>query len=251
MQPIVDCFIFNNELDLLEIRLNSLKDYVSMFILIESATTHSGHPKPLTYELNKQRFAKFNIRHIVLSELTGETALAREICQRDAITTAVSDLPDDTMLLLSDVDEIPDMETFTGSEGVFIQSFYYYYVNTRNGEPWGGTVATTKKNLTTPDILGMPGSPQRYRDIRCMLPTVGYGWHFSTLGPIENIIDKIESYSHQEFNTDEYKAQIRVRADNLTDYLGRNDKVFTVKDPSGPKYLLDNRAKYSHLFYQL
>ena len=50
---IYDCFNFFNELDLLEIRLNTLKDSVDYFVIVESNVTHSGQFKPLYYEENK------------------------------------------------------------------------------------------------------------------------------------------------------------------------------------------------------
>ena len=42
---IYDCFMFNNENDLLEIRLNILNNYVDYFVIIESSETHSGLKK--------------------------------------------------------------------------------------------------------------------------------------------------------------------------------------------------------------
>ena len=63
-----DIFTFNNELDMLEIRLNVLNDYVDYFVIVESTETFSGVPKPLYYELNKNRFSEFHhkiIHHIV------------------------------------------------------------------------------------------------------------------------------------------------------------------------------------------
>ena len=53
---VYDCFSFFNELDLLEIRLNVLKDVVDKFVLVEATRTHTGRPKPLYYEENKARF---------------------------------------------------------------------------------------------------------------------------------------------------------------------------------------------------
>ena len=60
MRKIYDCFNFFNELDLLEIRLNTLYDIVDYFVIIESNLTHSGEVKPFYYEDNKSRFEKFS-----------------------------------------------------------------------------------------------------------------------------------------------------------------------------------------------
>ena len=59
MAKIYDCFNFFNELDILELRLNILYDYVDYFVIVESSVTHSGQPKPFYLEENKERFAKF------------------------------------------------------------------------------------------------------------------------------------------------------------------------------------------------
>ena len=51
---VIDVFPFFNELDLLEIRLNSLDPYVDCFILSEATKTFSGLDKPLYYQENKE-----------------------------------------------------------------------------------------------------------------------------------------------------------------------------------------------------
>jgi len=56
---IYDCFIFFDELDLLEIRLNELDLYVGQFVLVETDETYQGAEKPLYYQENRKRFEKF------------------------------------------------------------------------------------------------------------------------------------------------------------------------------------------------
>ena len=46
---IFDCFMFNNETMLLEIRLNILNEYVDYFVIVESAETHSGLKKKIKF----------------------------------------------------------------------------------------------------------------------------------------------------------------------------------------------------------
>ena len=55
---VYDCFIFYNELDLLEIRLKTLDSVVDHFVLVEATKTHRGKDKPLYFEENKERFKK-------------------------------------------------------------------------------------------------------------------------------------------------------------------------------------------------
>ena len=59
MSKIYDCFNFFNELDILELRLNTLYDHVDFFVIVESDVTHSGEPKKFFYEEHRERFSKF------------------------------------------------------------------------------------------------------------------------------------------------------------------------------------------------
>ena len=43
---VYDCFLFYDEFDILEIRLNILNDVVDYFVLVESSRTFSGNKKP-------------------------------------------------------------------------------------------------------------------------------------------------------------------------------------------------------------
>ena len=58
-RKIVDSFIFSNELDMLEYRLELLYDKVDHFILVESNKTHTGEDKALFFTIHKKRFQKF------------------------------------------------------------------------------------------------------------------------------------------------------------------------------------------------
>jgi beta-1,4-mannosyl-glycoprotein beta-1,4-N-acetylglucosaminyltransferase len=60
MPKLYDSFLFFQELDLLELRLNYLNDKVDYFIIVEACQTFSGNKKPFNYEINKKRFEKFN-----------------------------------------------------------------------------------------------------------------------------------------------------------------------------------------------
>ena len=63
---IYDCFLFFNELDILEIRLELLYDKVDYFILSECDTTFSGISKPFYYDDNKYKFKKYSDKIIHL-----------------------------------------------------------------------------------------------------------------------------------------------------------------------------------------
>jgi tetratricopeptide (TPR) repeat protein len=120
-----DCFIFNNEFDLLEIRLKYLWDLVDVFVLVESDTTFAGKEKPLHFEENKERFkwAESKIKHIVkkvdrekidFSDESIEGSIRHatfrwdiERAQRNHIGEGIKEANDEDLIMMSDVDEIP------------------------------------------------------------------------------------------------------------------------------------------------
>ena len=116
---IYDCFTFYNELDLLEARLNILDSRVDYFVLVESTRTHSGEEKELVFEKNKERFARFSkkIIHIVVDdmpEVRGNNRMASDNFQREAIMRGLSTCNAEDMILISDLDEIPNLEDIDG-----------------------------------------------------------------------------------------------------------------------------------------
>ena len=78
---VVDAFIFFNELDLLEMRLEELFDVVDVFVLVEATRTFRGEPKPLHFAENRSRFQPYasKIRHVVVTDLPdGDDPWVRE-----------------------------------------------------------------------------------------------------------------------------------------------------------------------------
>ncbi|WP_404370644.1 hypothetical protein AB5I39_02350 [Sphingomonas sp. MMS24-J45] len=109
---IFDVFPFDRELDMLEHRLRETVDLVDGVILIEASQTYRGDPKPLYFAAAAARFAwaKAKIRHVTLASLGGPEASPKERAarQRNAAVLALRDAAPDDILLLLDVDEIPD-----------------------------------------------------------------------------------------------------------------------------------------------
>jgi hypothetical protein len=245
----IDLFPFFNELDLLEIRLNSLAPYVERFVLVEMPVTHSGKLKPLYFEENKARFKDFNITHLIAPPKK-DTSWVLEHYQREYLMNGLLNVDEDEVVLLSDLDEIPDLGKYIdGQEGAFKQKLYYYYLNVFTGDSnWKGTIATRMKNIS---------KLNRIRNLRNKYPTIVHGgWHFSTLGPVENIIYKIESFAHVELNTPEHKSRIEENRRTLTDPYNRvaknwgerKDVKLMVETPNGPEWLLNNKERYPHLW---
>ena len=107
---IIDSFIFSNELQMLELRLDYLNPLVDKFILVESSTTHSGEEKPLHFNENKEKFSKYlhKIEHIIVDDLSGQDhpmgiSWTRENKHRNGILEGLKNVPDDALVMISDV----------------------------------------------------------------------------------------------------------------------------------------------------
>ena len=113
---VIDAVPFFNELEMLRVRFEELDPVVDKFVLVESAMTHSGKPKPLHFEDNRSRFEPWldKIVHVVMETLPDSLDhWVRERSQRDGIHDGVAQtgaLPED-LLLVSDTDEIPRRST--------------------------------------------------------------------------------------------------------------------------------------------
>lgn len=194
---IVDAFMFYNELDILEYRLTLLDPYVDLFVLVESEVTHIGTTKDLIFEQNKERFSKWipKIRHVIARDMPkDENPWSREKYQRHCVLDGLEGVPDDAIVMISDVDEIPDMtlaymindQTTTCHMHMFEYSFKYTFT----GEPWFGTVITKCREMKT---LG----PNFFRDHRWRFRALGLaGWHLSSFGDAEMIHRKLKTYAH-------------------------------------------------------
>jgi glycogen(starch) synthase len=203
---VFDCFTFFNELDTLEIRLEELADVVDSFVLVEAPRTFSGQPKRLFFAEHRDRFARFSrkIVHVVVEDLpvSARSAWERESWQRNAIVRGLGDARPEDLVLISDVDEIPRaslVRAFDGEGAGFEQTSFYYALNCRNlrgQEPRAWSVILRRRDLRT---------PQEARERRFELPLLrDGGWHFSYLGGADAIRSKIQAFSHQELNVEEF-----------------------------------------------
>lgn len=270
---IYDCFLFFNELDLLEIRLNELDDVIDKFVLVESSRTFSSKTKPYYFDQNRDRFKRFlhKIIHVKVDDLppipprqgrmgTFHNRHDVESFQRNCVSRGLVDCNPNDIILLSDIDEIPRPQSVRESIKIlekdknsfitFTQKFYYYFlnglcVNNKEPEPWLGTTACI--------FSSYPGS-QGMRDMRRKSSHTlqNAGWHFSFLGGEDAIAYKIESFAHAEWDNEKVKDRKRLKQSIETgqDIFGRNDKprqVYVKIDDTFPKYLLENLDKYSHL----
>lgn len=263
---IYDCFIFNNELDLLEIRLNELSDKVDKFVLVEAKKTFTKIDKPLYFNENKAKFKKFlhKINHIIVEDFNEKINIPdwinnsnvfsknkniwkNEIIQRNSILKGLEKCKKDDIVLIGDIDEIPNLELIKQIKDKniiygFEQNLFYYYLNNISETKWIGTKAVFFKSLSTPQEIRMSNSFKKVKN---------GGWHFSFLGGASTIKEKIKSFSHQEYNTKEINnlKRIEFNINNGLDIFDRPIKFKTINSLKGlPKYIIKNKNKYKKYF---
>lgn len=272
---IYDCFLFFNELDLLEIRLNVLKNVVDKFVLVESSKTFSGKNKPLYYQENMERFSQFNdkVIHVVFDEnVNGITnPWIIENNQRNYIIHGLKEAQDNDVVLISDLDEIPNPDKilkYKDYSGIkcFQNDFYYYYLNYLCvDEPiwYKGTRmlkfgeckhcldnVKVKMNSRLPEEYKQGTTINKIRYYKKGKQIKNGGWHFSYLGGAEAIQKKIMSISHSEFQKPEFTdiEKIRSRVEAGEDIFGRGKRYRMVNINHGfPQYIIDNVDKFQHL----
>ena len=259
---IVDCFTFYNEFDLLTYRLNILNPIVDYFILVEARQTHVGKEKELLYEKNKEKYLEFQdkIIHIVVDlphkivDVSKDEQWVNERFQRNSIKDGLDKLnllPED-LIIISDLDEVADPVTLekmkTGTILVDIFSlemqFHYYNLNTISPNPW-----TSAKIISFNKFNELSISCSDIRARNCHI-IKNAGWHLSYFGDSHFIKNKIENFSHQEFNNDNYTDidKISQRLSDGEDVYGRSYVTFNKVPISQNAYLPPDFRKYLSRF---
>lgn len=263
---IIDCLIFFNEYDILESRLKYLYDSVDQFVIVESDVMFSGQSKPYNFEQQQERYKAYSdkITYLKFSpdisgldftvkpkQLDFSTAHWRvENAQREHIKTALETVHGDSMVLISDVDEIPNKNLFVDLQ-MAIQSkpnialeqqMFYYNLRQQQKNPWCGTVAATARQV---HLRG----PQWCRDHRWSMPRAANGgWHLSYFTDLELIQFKIKNFAHQEFNNEEFTnlEVIKQKVDSGQDLFDREENPFEPFDSKTlPKEFLDSFGQFA------
>ena len=237
-RKIVDSFIFFNELDILEYRLELLYDKVDHFILVESNITHSGEDKPLYFTIHKKRFAKYldKITHIIVtdfprkltqSEIDELVAIpeirnmnwVREHHQRRAISRGVDKLNLDyeDIIFVSDIDEIPDMDRLDDvinqlpyGPVVCEQRWFIWNTKWEKELSWVGSTAFQYSHYLSNKDIFQHLRNTRWDDIHLEFTLAPCGWHLSWFGTLEFIKSKMYSFAHTEAATDFFKFEYNI-----------------------------------------
>jgi len=233
---IIDAFIFYNEIDLLRYRLELLHEVVDYFVIVEATLTHIGKPKEMFFDKSLLELFPNKIIHIVVDDLpfpeniydaSKNHHLLNEIFQRNCIQRGIEQIKMDESdyIIVSDVDEIPDPKTLLTlkSEQFIIdcasleQALYYYNLNSKHVDKWYYSKIIKYKKVK---LFGYS-----YQSIRMSSQTILYngGWHLSYFGSVEFIANKIQNFSHQEYNNESILSKIKENMENSKDLYNRGN----------------------------
>ena len=291
---IFDCFMYYDEDIVLDLRLNVLNRYVDKFVIVESKYTHSGEKRKLLFDINKYSKFKTKIDYIILDnepenlEIISDednedkknskyimNALKRENFQRNGITKGLKMANKEDLIIISDVDEIPNLsilniEKIKDEIILFKQNFYYYKFNLKlENMPWYGSKACRYKNLKSPQwIRNIKGknypfwrldvifSDKKYSNIKFI---ENGGWHFSNMKTPDEIEKKMRTYlHHREYDikplgTEKIKQIIKskksiynLRADMKTEKIDGTQDLKQTDGNDLPEFIKQNKEKYSN-----
>lgn len=250
---IVDCFMFNNEFDVLDIRLNELCNTVDKFIISESNLSHSGKTKPLYLKqaMADGMFSEFKdkIQLIEVDLSLYRNGWDKENAHRNSLMAECQNLDGNDTILISDCDEIPSTDTINKLDYcfssypciVFKQAFFYYTFNYVKKEECHGTIALLKESLDSTTF-------QMLRDSRFHLPYISAsGWHLSYFGGPEIIKEKIENFAHMEYSDQNNIDIIKDRMEKGIDIFGREsngEQLVSNAKYQLPYTVIKNKNKY-------
>ena len=289
---IYDCFMYYDEDEMLNLRLNILNKYVDKFIVAESKFTHSGKIKDKNFDINK--FSKFknkinyfyiekepkNISKFLDADSQDEknnkkilNAMARDNFQRNCLSDGIRDANDEDLIILSDLDEIPNLENvefekIKNNILLFEQKIFYYKFNLLYPNfLWYGSKACKKKNFLYPQWLrniknkkypfwrfDALFSKKKYQNIYILKDG---GWHFTNIKSPEQIHNKMINFAHHfeyeksNFSENDMKNFIKNRVVFYDHFSDKNKNRFKsqikleiAKRGILPKYLIENIENY-------
>lgn len=209
MARLYDCFLYNNERELLGIRLALLAPVVDQFVVVWSRQTFTGRtkPDPFPHDLIASLGLTERAHVVELERLEGNDAWAKESFSRNAVARGLANAAPDDIVMVSDVDEIPRPSALAEARKrsanqlpvVFSQDYFNFKFNYKLAyglhAAWAGPVLCQYRTFE---------SAQRLREMRwALVEKPGSccedgGWHFSFITATDDVLDKLSAFSHQE-----------------------------------------------------
>lgn len=253
-RKVFDCIMYFQELEILEIRMETLRDVVDYFVIVEANRTHQNNPKDFTL-LGSDLLDKWahKIIYIPLGMPTyNGNPWEFEAFQRNGAMRILyrSAQPDD-LVLVGDLDEIPNPDVVSaGVPGVCLQKLSYFWMNYCCHFDWQGTVIIPWSEIATYKDLNMV----RFNRTRFTGIPNG-GWHCSYLGGVDAIINKIKNFAHGEYNFDYWLDPKRIQqcVDLGCDLYERGglDRIYHPSPVTSlPLYVQQNADRFKHFLYQ-
>lgn len=266
---VFDTTIYNGEADLLEIRFNILSPYVDKFVIVEGTETFSGKFKPLYWAERDERFSEWEdkviyvvvkgyrddeVDNLVTDEFKLELPFFRAFYQKECIRKGLSEAKDEDIVIYGDIDEVINPDILERVKFGYQldkvynleQLNYCYYLNNRSSEKWIGTIVGRWGDVKTKTF-------KHWRATHTNVLPNG-GWHFTSIGGVDSVRHKLDSYDHQEFNTLDTQNLLEERINRGEDYLGRTHDwlgvpfSYHIDETELPQYLLENRERYKKLW---
>ena len=290
---IFDCFMYFDEDLILDVRLNYLNKFVDQFVIVESVYSHNGEKRNPQFDIKKFKKFENKITYLLidhqekdflpikdtdtLNEVAGKkvmNALKRENYQRNFLINGLIEATDEDWIIISDLDEIPNLEMNNLRECenkivFFKQIMIYYKLNLYLAEfPWIGSKACKKCLLRSPQWLrnikdrNYPWwrldtffSKTKYSSINIF---ENGGWHFSYIKNPEGIERKLKSYLHHaeyEMNPidkekiskliEEKKAIYNLKVDSRLNKFDEVNKLKKLDMSLLPQYVKDNISMFN------
>lgn len=247
-----ECFIFNDELELLEARLREGDGIVDQWVLVEADETFTGQPKPMHFKDHTDLFKEWDdrITYVPVSLPAGDP-WEREAIQRNAIHQAIDAADPDDLILIADGDELVPRSAWTTFEEMTLatpvilrMAAFYFTLDLVLPFTTRRSRMARRRHIqlvsafadAIPEVLGWP-------QIEC-------GWHFSCLGGPERVTKKLLAFSHTELSNASWANETNVRRLILEGRdidPSRGWRLHKV-DPQGPEWLrTEGVKKWPHL----
>ena len=289
---IYDCFMFFDEEMLLDLRLNIMNKYVDKFIVTESSYMHSGKPKKLIFDINKFSKFKDKIIYIAIDQQPHDlekieqndspnkkrskmivNAKKREMYQINRTQDGLVNANQDDMIIVSDVDEIPNLENIDFKKIknkiiFFKQKMFYYKFNLfYKSFAWYGPKACKKKYFKNPEWLrSLKNKKYPIWRFDVLFSNVKHsnvyivndgGWHFTNIRNPEDLEKKLSNFLHHVdyqnsgLNLTDLKKLMKEKkimynhsVDKKGNKWGEGDDLKTLNLDEMPRYIIENYEKY-------
>ena len=274
---------------ILDLRLNYLNKYVDHFVIVESEYSHNGVKREPRFDINKFKNFKDKIIYLLVSDKSKDfyeiknekdkvgagilNAVIRENYQRNFIVNGLKEANDNDWIIISDLDEIPNLEQNdlrkSNNNIVFFKQLMIYYKFNLflNNFTWIGSKACKKQHLKSPQWLrNIKDKRYPWWRLDTILSNTKYsnikifengGWHFSYIKTPSDIEKKLKSYLHHT----EYELS-PIGKDKISELIKQKKTVYNLRLDSRdnkfkegnnlekldmnllPKYISDNLEKY-------